>query len=59
MSINKVILPNLEKVKDMYNANPTSFIKRYKKIESFMGDIESIMWVESKLEDHYERDVKK
>ena len=59
MSINKVILPNLEKVKDMYNANPTSFIKRYKKIEFFMGDIESIMWVESKLEEHYERDVKK
>ena len=43
----------------MYNANPTAFIKIYKKIESFMGDIESIMWVESKLEEHYERDVKK
>ena len=59
MSINKEILPNLERVKDMYNANPNAFIKRYKKIESFMGDIESIMWVESKLEEHYERDVKK
>ena len=59
MSIKKEILPNLERVKDMYNANPTAFIKRYKKIESFMGDIESIMWVESKLEEHYERDVKK
>ena len=31
MSINKEILPNLERVKDMYNANPTAFIKRYKK----------------------------
>ncbi len=55
----KTILPNIDKVKELYNRDPEKFIRRYRKVDVLMGDIKSVEWVEIKLQEYYERDIKK
>ena len=55
----KTILPNIDKVKELYNRDPEKFIRRYRKVDVLMGDIKSVEWVESKLQEYYERNIKK
>ena len=55
----KTILPNIDKVKELYNRDPEKFIRRYRKVDVLMGDIKSVEWVESKLQEYYERNIEK
>lgn len=55
----KTILPNIDKVKELYNRDPEKFIRNYRKVDVLMGEVESVEWVESKLQEYYERDIKK
>jgi len=55
----KTILPNIDKVKELYNRDPEKFIRRYRKVDVLMGDIKSVEWVESKLKEYYERNIEK
>jgi len=55
----KTILPNIDKVKELYNRDPEKFIRRYRKVDVLIGEVESVEWVESKLREYYERNIKK
>jgi hypothetical protein len=57
--MSKTILPNIDKVKELYNRDPEKFIRRYRKADVLMGEVESVEWVESKLQEYYERNIEK
>ena len=55
MGFNKRILPNIDKVKEVYNMDPDSYIKGIIKTDSLIGPMESINWVEKKIKEYYDK----
>ncbi len=60
MSIRKAFLPELKEIKNFYDeAGFDMFVKRYIKVEVFIGPSDSIDFIHEKLEEHYANDKNK
>lgn len=59
MSIRKTYLPGLDKVKDFYNkVGVEAFVKRYEKVEVFIGPAESVDFINKIVDLYYLKDKK-
>lgn len=59
MSIRKAFLPEINEIKKFYNdAGFDAFVKRYAKVEVFLGPSDSIDFINEKLEEYYSNDKK-
>lgn len=59
MSIRKAFLPEVNEIKKFYDdAGFDAFVKRYVKVEVFLGPSDSIDFINEKLEEYYAKDKK-
>jgi hypothetical protein len=55
MGFNKRILPKIDKLKEIYNMDPDSYIKGIIKTDALIGPMESIEWIEGKVKKYYDK----